>query len=248
VATIYKGGTRQITTNFNEAELYSGSFNAPDSHFLDDNVINAVQCLRNWSMSPIEIVSTFRTPEHNATLLGSATNSQHLIGRAIDFKWVNPEVHDVMMKRLREAMVCPDDPDNFIDSESIGNCLWNNQIRGIGFYETFMHIDTREPLDSSLAWWQLPMSIWDFTNGKYDPYKLTSKWYADSVEAGESTLCGTFTPPPSEKKTLIEKIINALLGGRDYDEDGVLAIPFNQIFIWFILIVLAIVGYQVFKK
>ena len=40
MAQIYKNGTRMVRDNFSEMELYSGSVNAPESHYLSDNVLD----------------------------------------------------------------------------------------------------------------------------------------------------------------------------------------------------------------
>lgn len=121
---IYKNGNRQITTNFTEDEFFSKSYNAPVFHFLDDNLINAVQWLRSYLGQPIKINSTYRTKEDNP----GVTNSQHLTGKAIDFKTDNLQliVNDIAEKGV------------------IFQKLFNQfGIRGFGLYNNFIHIDTR---------------------------------------------------------------------------------------------------------
>ena len=75
---IYPNSNRQITDNFTESELYSKSADASTSHYLDDDVIFALQIIRTNYNLPIRVTSTYRTPTAN-TLVGGVKNSRHLI-------------------------------------------------------------------------------------------------------------------------------------------------------------------------
>ena len=69
MAQISKNGTRMMRNNFSEMELYSKSVNAPDSHFLSDNVLDWLQNFRDWSGEPICVSSTYRTKAHQLLLV-----------------------------------------------------------------------------------------------------------------------------------------------------------------------------------
>lgn len=69
---------------------------------------------------PLEVLSGYRTPAHNARI-GGAKNSQHMEGRALDLR--PPE--GMSVKRL--AALARQIP----------------AIRGVGVYPTFLHIDVR---------------------------------------------------------------------------------------------------------
>ena len=123
----------QVTENFNMKELYSNSFNAPAEHFLDDRVIQALQYIRSASGVPIRVTSTYRTLAHN-TLIGGAKKSQHMVGKAIDFQFVNNNAQE--LKRLHTLMKDEDGP--------LRRALWDLGVRGFGYYQTFAHIDVRD--------------------------------------------------------------------------------------------------------
>lgn len=80
---------------------------------------------------PIRILSAYRSPAHNKKI-GGARHSQHMNGRALDLmppEGVNVlEFFNVIKKFAKET-----------------------KIRGIGLYETFVHIDTR-PSDNLVIW------------------------------------------------------------------------------------------------
>jgi len=123
----------QVTANFNMKELYSTSFNAPAEHFLDDRVIQALQYIRSASGVPIKVTSTFRTKAHNSAI-GGSVSSQHLVGNAIDFQFVNN--NSAELTRLHTQMKDEDGP--------LRRALFDIGVRGFGYYKTFAHIDVRD--------------------------------------------------------------------------------------------------------
>lgn len=129
-----------VTANFTQAELYTTVPNGPESHYLDDNVIIALQYIRDLSSNPIRVTSTYRTPAYNA-LIGGVSNSQHIQGRAIDFQWIDNNYEELV--RFKSEFLKP-------NSELKQN-LYDIGLRGLGFYETFLHIDTR-PQEDWTTW------------------------------------------------------------------------------------------------
>jgi zinc D-Ala-D-Ala carboxypeptidase len=72
--------------------------------------------LRQLWGKPIQINSYYRSPEHNKKI-GGSPNSQHLLGRAFDCRVTDPKFVEMASK--------------------LG-------FNGIGLYDTFTHIDTRQ--------------------------------------------------------------------------------------------------------
>lgn len=83
------------------------------------DALDALQALRTCIGKPFYINSAYRSPEHNAAV-GGAKNSQHLHGRAFDIA-------------LRG-----------FTGPTIERMAREHGFRGIGRYNTFIHIDTRE--------------------------------------------------------------------------------------------------------
>lgn len=166
MATICKNGTKQITKDFSEKELYSKSLDAPQCHYLDDKTINALQAIRDWANTPIRVTSTLRTKAGN-DLIGGVSNSRHLEpASAIDFQFIDNR--DAVMQRFYEDFRC---------KGSLYRKLRSMGINGIGIYGTFIHIDTRS---SSVK------SFWDESAGKYGDTRVTNAYMAQIPESGLS--------------------------------------------------------------
>lgn len=83
---------------------------------------------------PISVLSAYRTPEHNRRI-GGAKHSQHVEGRALDLR--PPAGYDVSeFYRVVSDLARSSVP----------------SIRGIGKYQTFVHIDIRP--GAHLALWR----------------------------------------------------------------------------------------------
>lgn len=85
---------------------------------IDENLVEILQKIRNHFKKPVTINSGYRCAAHNKNV-GGAFYSQHVLGKAADIvvKGIKP---------LEVAQYC----------ESIG-------VKGIGLYDTFVHVDTR---------------------------------------------------------------------------------------------------------
>ena len=148
---INKGSDYQLKPNFKEFEFYSKCMDSPQKHFLDYNLPNAVQFLRDKYETPIRITSTNRTPNCNI-LSGRSSRSYHLEGKAIDFQFTqnNKEI----LKQI------------YSDFASRGEVYQNLKqlgINGFGFYNTFIHLDTR-PKET----------YWDNTNSDFGQVDLAT--------------------------------------------------------------------------
>jgi len=133
---ITKNSNIQLTKNFNAKEFYSHCVDVLGSHYLDERLINAMQFIRDYYNVPVFITSSYRSVLCN-TIAGGALNSQHLKGLAIDFDFKN---ENIQKKYINDIL----------NKASIYYSLLSYGINGIGLYNGFNHIDTR---DSNLQLW-----------------------------------------------------------------------------------------------
>lgn len=126
--SIKKEDSYLITPNFNIIEYFSKCEDM-NFHMLDKRLIVAAQKLRDFYGSPIIITSTYRHKNCN-TRAGGASKSQHLAGRGIDFKFLNPSAHIRFTFDVQNQ--------NYIVS-----ILKSCKINGIGLYNSHIHLDTR---------------------------------------------------------------------------------------------------------
>ena len=118
MATYAKEKTVKLTRNFKSTEFDCKGKGCCSKTPIDIELIGYVQVIRNYFNKPVTINSGYRCQKHNKNV-GGAKNSRHTQGMATDIvvKGVNP---------IKVAQF----------AETIG-------IRGIGLYDTFVHIDTR---------------------------------------------------------------------------------------------------------
>lgn len=90
------------------------------------------ELIRELVGGPIVVLSAYRTPVYNK-LIGGAKNSQHIQGRAIDLR---PPSHMSV--------------DEF--HSKILTLTRSSNIRGVGKYKTFVHVDVR-PGDHVALWY-----------------------------------------------------------------------------------------------
>lgn len=113
-----KGKPIRLSANFKTTELDCKGKGCCSTTLVDKQLITYLQKIRNNFKKPIIINSGYRCGRHNAAV-GGAKHSKHTLGKAAD----------IVVKgvpTLEVAQYC----------EAIG-------IKGIGLYETFVHIDTR---------------------------------------------------------------------------------------------------------
>lgn len=237
MATINQKGTAQITDNFSEEELRSGSWDAPESWELSDAVINAVQYLRDWSGEPIRITSTLRTPAHNALVQGSKS-SLHLDGRAIDFQWTDKKTHDEMVSRLRRGLTCMGEhPDGNVWA-TLYNIL-GNKGGGFGWYETFLHIDDRGGEGDDAV-------MWDLSNNKYDGYLMNTAFNKRNLD--DPLLCSD-NSREGKKKSGLRRLLESIFarGSGAYAQDGILAF-YNELLFYLGIVFFGVTATLVYRK
>lgn len=112
-----KDGNKKVSTNFRVKEF--ACTDGSDAVFVDSELIDVLQKIRNHFGAAVTITSAYRTHTHNKAVDGTQF-SQHLYGRAADIKVKNikpSKVADYAEKILSKG--------------------------GIGRYNTFTHIDVR---------------------------------------------------------------------------------------------------------
>lgn len=128
---VYDG---QITKNFNISEF---KCKAKGEVLLNSDAIDHIQRLqefRDWYKRSMKIVSGYRTKEYNQKV-GGNKNSKHVEGIASDIAL--PDEYYKFSKSRQEEFL------NNIKSKWIEICNNDGLGGGIGFYDTFFHIDSR---------------------------------------------------------------------------------------------------------
>lgn len=113
-----KDGNKKLSANFKVKEF--ACTDGSDPIFVDTELVNVLQKIRNHFGKSVTITSAYRTPTKNKAC-GGQTYSQHLYGKAADIK-----VKGVTPKKVA----------------AYAETLLKNK-GGIGTYSTFVHIDVR---------------------------------------------------------------------------------------------------------
>lgn len=113
-----KDGNTKLSTNFKVKEF--ACTDGSDPIFIDSDLVNILQKIRNHFGKSVTITSAYRTPGKNKAC-GGTTYSQHLYGKAADIKiqGVAPKTVAAYVEKLLP------------------------KSGGIGIYKTFTHIDVR---------------------------------------------------------------------------------------------------------
>lgn len=113
-----KDGNKKLSANFKVKEF--ACTDASDPIFIDTELVNVLQKIRNHFGKAVTITSAYRTPGKNKAV-GGQTYSQHLYGKAADIKvkGVSPKKVSAYAEKLLP------------------------KSGGIGTYGTFTHIDVR---------------------------------------------------------------------------------------------------------
>lgn len=114
-----KDGTKFLSTNFRVREFRCQD--GTDPIFIDLDLVDVLQKIRDHFGKAVTITSAFRTASHNKRV-GGATYSQHLYGKAADIKVTG---------------VAPN-----VVAEYVETLMPNTG--GIGRYSTFTHVDVRK--------------------------------------------------------------------------------------------------------
>lgn len=113
-----KGEVVKLSANFNSTEFDCKGAGCCNSTKISKQLITYLQLIRNHFGKPVKINSGYRCQKHNSAV-GGAKASKHTLGQAADIR-----IDGVEPKEVAKY------------AESIG-------IKGIGLYDSFVHIDTR---------------------------------------------------------------------------------------------------------
>ncbi|MBQ7329662.1 MAG: peptidoglycan-binding protein [Oscillospiraceae bacterium] len=119
IKTYKKGDATKIAANFRAREFDCQGRGCCAATPIDDKLVDYLQQIRTHFGKPV-YVTAYRCKTHNAKVANAAPNSYHCYGQAADF-----HIDGVAPAEIAKY------------AESIG-------IKGIGLYDTFVHIDTRE--------------------------------------------------------------------------------------------------------
>lgn len=118
IKTYQKGDPIKVAPNFRAQEFGCNGIGCCTEGKIDEKLVNILQQIRDHFGEPVYITSAYRCPKHNERV-GGALGSYHTYGQAADI-----QVKDTTPAEVAKY------------AESIG-------VLGIGLYETFVHIDTR---------------------------------------------------------------------------------------------------------
>ena len=113
-----KDGNKKLSANFKVKEF--ACTDGSDPVFIDSELVNVLQKIRNHFGKSVKITSAYRTPTKNKAC-GGSVYSQHLYGRAADIK-----INGVTPKKVAAYA------EKLLPKSG-----------GIGIYKTFTHIDVR---------------------------------------------------------------------------------------------------------
>ena len=113
-----KDGNKKLSNNFRVKEFACSD--GSDPIFIDTDLVDVLQKIRNYFGKSVTITSAYRTASKNKAV-GGSTYSQHLYGKAADIK-----VSGVSPKRVAAYA------EKLLAKKG-----------GIGIYSTFTHIDVR---------------------------------------------------------------------------------------------------------
>ncbi len=114
-----KGDSEKLSPNFRAREFDCQGKGCCTTTPVDEKLLAYLQQIRDHFGKPVYLTA-YRCKTHNARTPNAASNSYHIYGMAADF-----HIDGVAPEEIAKY------------AESIG-------IKGIGLYDTFVHIDTRE--------------------------------------------------------------------------------------------------------
>lgn len=115
--SLSRDGDKKLSEHFRVREFRSKD--GADTILISDELVQVLEAIRSYFGKPITITSGYRTPAHNREV-GGAKGSQHVKGTAADIK----------VKGIPTWAVA-----GFLEA-NYRNC-------GIGYYSTWVHVDTR---------------------------------------------------------------------------------------------------------
>lgn len=115
-----KGDSTNLSANFRVREFDCKGTGCCDQTRIDEKLVEYLQKIRDRFQKPVYILSGYRCKTHNANVANAASSSKHVSGMAADIAIDGVDPLEIAQY-----------------AESIG-------VLGIGHYDDFVHIDTRE--------------------------------------------------------------------------------------------------------
>ena len=210
-----KGDEAKLAANFRASEFDCQGSGCCTTTPIDEKLVEYLQQIRTYFGKPV-YVTAYRCQAYNAKVANAAPNSYHLYGMAADF-----HIDGVAPEEIAKY------------AESIG-------IKGIGLYDTFVHIDTRE----SKSFWYSHAQQWRSTFGgapKETAAYVLEQFIRDvqkacgaSVDgiAGPETISKTVTLSATINRThkavaAVQKRLNALGYTQVGEVDGIAGVKFT---------------------
>lgn len=119
IKTYQKGDSTKLAENFQSKEFDCRGVGCCTTTPIDEKLVEYLQKIRDHFQKPV-VLTAYRCKKHNAEVPNASPNSRHTYGQAADF-----HIDGVPCTEIAKY------------AESIG-------VKGIGLYDDFVHIDTRE--------------------------------------------------------------------------------------------------------
>lgn len=216
IKTYKKGDNQKIAANFKAREFDCQGTGCCSTTPIDEKLVEYLQQIRTHFGKPVYLTA-YRCKTHNAKTPNAAPNSRHIYGQAADF-----HIDGVAPAEIAKY------------AESIG-------VKGIGLYDTFVHIDTR---DSKSFWYSHAQERRTTFGGAPEPKKddrLTAfvkeiqKACGAAVDgiAGKETLSKTVTLSATKNRThaavkCVQKYLYALGYTEVGEADGIAGAKFTS--------------------
>lgn len=135
---IYNGYSKfkdkHITQHFTVGEIICKD--GSPTYVINSEVLEGLEKLREIVGKPININSGYRSESYNKKV-GGAKDSQHVLGNAIDFHvsgMTTQQIYDIIKK----------------------NNMLGEVFKGVGLYNTFVHVDVRpNPHSRGFSFWDM---------------------------------------------------------------------------------------------
>lgn len=215
IKTYKKGDSTKVSTNFRAREFDCPGSGCCTETPIDDKLVEYLQQIRDHFGKAI-VPTGYRCPVYNAKTPNAAPRSRHTFGMAADFHIDGIEPAEIAKY-----------------AESIG-------VKGIGLYDTFVHIDTRE---EKSFWYSHAQEYRSTFGGTSTEEGYTLEQFVRDVQkacgasvdgiAGSETLGKTVTLSASKNRThaavaAVQKRLYALGYTQVGEADGIAGRKFTQ--------------------
>lgn len=215
IRTYKKGDPTKLSPNFRAREFDCHGAGCCTSTPIDDKLVEYLQTIRDHFKKPVEITA-YRCNTYNSKVANAAPKSRHTFGQAADFHIDGVEPAEIAKY-----------------AESIG-------VKGIGLYDDFVHIDTR---DSKSFWYSHAQEKRSTFGGTPPAEEYTMEQFVKDVQkacgatvdgvAGPETLSMTVTLSAHKNRThaavkAVQKRLIALGYAEAGEADGIAGAKFTS--------------------